>query len=380
MFEYTDVFLRNIGESTDIVSKEMYTFVDKGGRSLTLKPEGTASVARSFVQHSLHDAGLPVRLYYITPVFRYENPQKGRYRQHHQFGVEFFGDNSVYMDFEVVNLAHELLTALGLNNVQLHLNSIGCNVCRPDYVNALKDYANTHIKDLCTQCVTRLSKNPLRILDCKVQSCRQVLQCAPTVDKHICNQCNEHQCTLTKLLDYANISYNINPYIVRGLDYYSRTVFEFVSNSDVLGNQATICGGGRYEELVHNMGGKPTSCVGFGMGIERLIATMTAQNLSFGEIARPLLSLIYASTNYIEDCMQLAWQLRKHISVDIDYTHKSLKSQLRRADKLRSKYAIVIGEQELTTNQVVLKHLDTRQEVSIDINQLLLSPTIFLQS
>ncbi|MDR3021534.1 MAG: histidine--tRNA ligase, partial [Clostridiales bacterium] len=250
IFEHTELFLRGVGDGTDIVSKEMYTFLDKGGRSLTLKPEGTAAIARSYVQHNLESLGLPLRLYYITPVFRYENPQKGRFRQHHQFGIECFGSSSALMDFEVILLAYVFLNKLGISNFSLYINSIGCSACRSIYVQALKSFIQANSCAFCSTCMERLNTNPLRILDCKVKSCKEALVNSPLIIDFLCIDCKQHQEHLTNQLAYANIEYSINPHIVRGLDYYNRTVFEFVTNSQILANQSTICGGGRYDNLI----------------------------------------------------------------------------------------------------------------------------------
>ncbi|MCL1954062.1 MAG: histidine--tRNA ligase, partial [Firmicutes bacterium] len=350
----------------------------KGERSITLKPEGTAAVVRSFVQNNLNAQGLPQKLYYITPIFRYENPQKGRYRQHHQFGVEYFGSSDHYMDFEVVYLAYMFLADLGLQGISLKLNSIGCPICRPRYIDALQAFINDNIDVFCEQCKVRQNKNPLRVLDCKIVKCKETLKNSPSISDYICDECKFHQSELVKLLEYAKISYSLDPNIVRGLDYYNRTVFEFVADSPSLGNQGTVCGGGRYDNLVENMGGKPINCVGFGMGIERLMAIMEEQGLSFGQSTMPTVSIVYASIAELDDCIQLATELRKHISVDMDFTGKSMKSQLKRADKVLSKYALIIGSQEKENGTVTIKSLSNGVQSCVNLVQFLDNPNAFL--
>jgi histidyl-tRNA synthetase len=265
VFEHTELFTRSIGQDTDVVGKEMYTFLDKGERSITLKPEGTAPVARSFVENSLDALSLPLKMFYITPVFRYENPQHGRLREHHQFGVEVYGGDTPYLDLEVIKLAYGFLTDMGVKDLSLNLNNIGCPVCRKKYNEVLKQYLNSHYDKLCSTCKERLIRNPLRILDCKVPSCGEIVKNAPVITDYVCEDCKNHTDKLCSLLESAKIPFKVNPQIVRGLDYYTKTVFEFVS-----GSVGTVCGGGRYNNLVESIGGKPTPCVGFGMGIDRL--------------------------------------------------------------------------------------------------------------
>jgi histidyl-tRNA synthetase len=369
IFEHTELFLRGLGDNTDVVSKEMYSFLDKGNRSLTLKPEGTAPVARSFVQHNLDANGLPLRLYYITPVFRYERPQNGRYRQHHQFGVEFFGSDSVLMDFELIHFAYSFITKIGLKNFRLYINSIGCNDCRKNYIAALKVFVNDKLDKFCDTCKVRLDTNPMRILDCKVETCKQVLQQAPIISDYICDDCVNHQRTLTEQLKSAKIEYTINPHIVRGLDYYNRTVFEFLTTSKTLGNQSTICGGGRYDDLVQSLGGRPIGCVGFGLGIERLLTLMDEQKITFKNQNTPTISIICVQPEQQNYAIKLGNLLRdKGIKTDIDYNSKSIKSQLKRAFNQSSAFAIVIGQTEIDSGKAKLQNLITRQETSVDID------------
>ena len=276
VFEHTELFLRGVGETTDVVNKEMYTFLDKGERSITLKPEGTAGVARSFIENGLFNSAMPLKTYYITPVFRYENPQKGRLREHHQFGVEVYGGAGADTDAEVIRLAYSVLKKLGLK-VKLYINSMGCKTCRKTYNAALKEYFADKLDKLCPTCRERYYKNPLRILDCKVDTCKELCVDAPKITDYLCDDCSAHFNKLRSYLDETEIEYEVNPYIVRGLDYYTKTVFEFVT--DALGSQGTVCGGGRYDDLIEQLGGTPTCGMGFGMGIERLLMLMEAQGV-----------------------------------------------------------------------------------------------------
>ena len=275
-FEHTEVFLRGVGETTDIVNKEMYTFNDKGGRSITLKPEGTAGVARAFVENGLSNSVLPAKLFYITQCFRYERPQAGRLREFHQFGVEFLGAKNADIDAEVIILAKTFLESVGIDNVVLYINSIGCKECRKKYEEALKEYFNNKYDGLCALCKDRLNKNPLRILDCKNDDCKKINEGAPKILDYICEDCSNHLETVKKLLDVANVSYKINPNIVRGLDYYTRTVFEFVSEN--IGAQGTVCGGGRYDGLIAELGGQDVPGIGFAVGIERILMLLENTN------------------------------------------------------------------------------------------------------
>lgn len=369
VFEHTELFTGSIGEETDVVSKEMYTFLDKGNRSITLKPEGTAPVARSYVENSLESESLPLKMYYITPVFRYEAPQKGRLREHHQFGVEFYGSSSPYMDGEVISLAYKFLKDLGINDIALNLNSIGCDKCRPDYNKALKDYLRPHLKDMCPTCQKRFENNPLRILDCKVEKCKQIVSSSPKMVDCICDDCKDHKNSLEKYLVANNIKYQINPDIVRGLDYYTKTVFEFVTTA--LGSQGTVCGGGRYDKMVESVGGKSTPCVGFGIGLERLLMLLDAKNIEIPKTDNITVYVMSYSKDQELFCQQLVAALRaKNISADTDFMSKSLKAQFKYADKINAKYAVVIGEDELKTKIVNLKRMSDSYSQQIEIDKL----------
>ena len=368
-FEHTELFLRGVGETTDIVNKEMYTFEDKGKRSITLKPEGTAGVARSYVENGLSEAPQPMKMYYITPVFRYERPQAGRLREHHQFGVELYGSDSPYADVEVISVAKTLFDRLGIENLELNINSIGCPVCRAEYNKALKDYLKDHIDGMCPTCKERLDKNPLRILDCKEERCKATNANAPKVIDYLCDDCRNHHEAVKNILTSLGISFKVNPNIVRGLDYYTKTVFEFVSTS--IGAQGTVCGGGRYNNLVKEVGGKTTPAVGFGMGIERLIMVLEALGLSLGENEVPSVYLAPLSQNEMMDTYRLVAELRaKGVSVDTDIMGRSLKAQMKYAGKRGYKYVVVLGESELANGLAKIKIMATGEEVAVQINNL----------
>ncbi len=368
VFEHTELFLRSIGETTDVVGKEMYTFLDKADRSITLKPEGTAGVARSYVENNLSDLSLPLKLFYITPVFRYENPQHGRLREHHQFGVEFYGSGSYMMDFEVIALARNFLVNLGVNQLRLEINSIGCPECRKQYNSALKEYLSSHLEEMCPTCRERFNKNPLRILDCKNDKCKQIVEKAPLISDYLCDDCKEHFHGLKTMLDKVSIEYNVNPRIVRGLDYYTRTVFEFITTA--LGTQGTICGGGRYDGLVSQIGGAPTPCVGFGLGIERLLMLMDSLGIEIPK-KYPQCYVAAIKQEYALDAYLLAKELRSNgISADFDTMGKSLKSQLKYADKIGAEYIVVLGDEEIATKKVTVKRMKDGEKLLIDTEKL----------
>jgi len=366
-FEHTELFLRGVGDTTDIVNKEMYTFTDKGDRSMTLKPEGTAGVARSFIENALGNNPQPTKMYYITPVFRYEKPQSGRLREHHQFGVELYGSPLPYADAEVIMLAKSVFDALGIKNLELNINSIGCPACRGKYSEALKKYFHGYKDKLCPTCFERLEKNPLRILDCKVDECKKIAENAPVVLDYICDDCKNHHETLGKILVYCGIEYKVNPKIVRGLDYYTRTVFEFVSTE--IGSQGTVCGGGRYNNLVGELGGGEVPAVGFGMGIERLMMVMESAGIPVGKEENSLVYFAPIGEAERTQVLEIVMQLRRNgISADCDIMGKSLKAQMKYADKMKYRYVCVIGSEELTKGVVTVKNMfDKKQEeVSVD--------------
>jgi histidyl-tRNA synthetase len=369
VFEHTELFLRGVGDTTDIVNKEMYTFLDKGERSITLKPEGTAGVARSFIENALYNNPQPTKMFYITPVFRYEKPQAGRLREHHQFGIEYYGSYSYMADVEVMMVAKSIFDKLGIKNLTLNINSIGCPECRKRYNVALKEYLGSKFDELCETCRERFEKNPLRILDCKVEHCKEIAAKAPIVLDYLCDECRAHHENVIKELDKLKIDYVVNPHIVRGLDYYTRTVFEFVSNN--IGAQGTVCGGGRYNNLVEEVGGKPTPAVGFGMGLERLILTLESLGLSVGEEEVPDLYIIPMGDNAKDIVMQLAQNLRSAgVSVDIDLMDRSFKAQMKYADKISAKNLIVLGDDEIQNNKVNVKNMSSGEQTPVDLDKL----------
>ncbi len=368
-FEHTELFLRGVGETTDIVNKEMYTFIDKGNRSITLKPEGTAGVARSYVENGLSENPQPMKMYYITPVFRYERPQAGRLREHHQFGVELYGSDSPYADVEVISVAKTLFNTLGIKDLELNINSIGCPVCRAEYNKALKAYLSEHIDGMCPTCKERLDKNPLRILDCKEERCKAVNANAPKVLEFLCDDCKKHHEDVKSILNSLGIEYKVNPSIVRGLDYYTKTVFEFVSTS--IGAQGTVCGGGRYNNLVKEVGGKPTPAVGFGMGIERLIMVLEALGLSLGEQEIPSVYIAPLSQDQMQYAYGLAMKLRaQNVSADTDLMGRSLKAQMKYAGKHGYAYVVVLGENEVNDGIAKIKVMATGEEIEVSINNI----------
>lgn len=354
-FEHTELFLRGVGDTTDIVNKEMYTFTDKGGRSITLKPEGTAGVARSFIENGLSNRAMPLKMYYITPVFRYERPQAGRLREHHQFGIEFYGAKGADTDAEVILLAYTVLKELGLN-VKLNVNSMGCPSCRKEYNSALKEFLKDNVDNLCETCRTRYEKNPLRILDCKVESCKELVKDAPKITDYLCDECREHFTKLQRLLDVAGLDYTVNPHIVRGLDYYTKTVFEFVT--DDLGSQGTVCGGGRYDNLISQLGGGNVPGVGFGMGLERILMLMGAKGVAIPEAPHCKLFIATMGEKAYETAFNVVTKLRqKGVFADLDHMERGVKAQFKYSDKISAEYVATIGENELSEGYVIIKKM-----------------------
>jgi histidyl-tRNA synthetase len=368
MFEDTGLF-RSAGEFTDIVQKEMYTFDDRGGNSLTLKPEGTPAVCRAYVQHGMQNLPQPVKLYYISPIFRYNRPQAGRYRQSHQFGCEAIGDDDPALDAEVIDMAWRLYSTLGLKKISLQLNSIGCKVCRPPYLETLKTYYRQYEAKLCADCKNRLEKNPLRLLDCKQESCQGIAENAPHGIDALCPDCAAHFQKLQQYLGILEIPFQINHRLVRGLDYYTRTVFEI--QPEVEGGQSTIGGGGRYDGLIEEVGGKPTPGIGFATGFERIIINMKKENISVP--TPPLLQVFiaYMGDAARDEAIKLTASLRKAgISIVSATGGKSLKAQLRQANTLGTRFAVIIGEDEVKAGTVTLRYMaDARQE-TLAVNDL----------
>jgi histidyl-tRNA synthetase len=355
VFEHTELFQRGVGDTTDVVTKEMYTFKDKGDRSITLKPEGTAGVARSFIENGLYNGVLPAKMYYIIPAFRYERPQAGRLREFHQFGVEIFGAKNAQTDAEAIAMADTLLKKLGLK-VKLYINSIGCPTCRKAYNTALKEFFAPHLDGLCYDCKTRYEKNPLRLLDCKEDTCKAINKDAPFILDHLCQDCSAHFEELKAYLALAGIEYEINPRIVRGLDYYTRTVFEFVSTS--IGAQGTVCGGGRYDGLIEELGGNSVPAVGFAAGIERLLMVMEQSGVEIPEPNKPTVYLAGMDADCRKKAYEIACALRKNgVNAEIDYMDRSVKAQFKYADKIGARYVAVIGGNELLEGSMNVKDM-----------------------
>ncbi len=369
-FEHTEVFLRGVGETTDIVNKEMYTFMDKGGRSITLKPEGTAGVARAFVENGMHQSALPAKLFYITQCFRYERPQAGRLREFHQFGVEFLGATDANIDVETIMLADAFIKEVGITNVTLYINSIGCPTCRKKYQQALKEYFNAHIDDMCELCKDRLDKNPLRILDCKNENCKEINKGAPKILDYICDDCKAHFEKVQRLLSLAGISYKVDANIVRGLDYYTRTVFEFVSEN--IGAQGTVCGGGRYDGLIAQLGGSDMPGIGFAIGIERILMLLENVGVEIPNDDKIKLYLAPMGEKESEKAFELCNSLRaKGVACDFDHMNRGIKSQFKYADKIGAEYVGVIGSSELESGVVKLKRMADGAEENLTFNDLL---------
>ena len=369
MFEHTELFTHGVGETTDVVQKEMYTFCDKGSRSITLKPEGTSPVVRSFIEHSLYAGPQPSKLYYITPCFRYEKPQAGRLRAFHQFGVEVFGATHPAIDAEVISLALSVFDKLGIGGIELNINSIGCPECRHKYNEILRDFFRPHLDSLCETCRTRYEKNPLRILDCKVDSCKEIYNNAPLLLDNICDDCNSHFETLKKYLDAMGIEYKIDGTIVRGLDYYTKTVFEIVSNN--IGAKGTVCGGGRYNGLVESLGGPEVPGVGFGLGIERLMLLIDTLNVEIPNEETPDIFIANIGENADLYVQKLCADLRSAgISAERDYLKRSVKAQMKYADKIGAKYTMVLGDDEINTKKANIKNMATGEQENIDFSDI----------
>lgn len=366
VFEHTELFQRGVGDTTDVVQKEMYTFDDKGGRSITLRPEGTAGAARSFLENGLSNEALPQKICYLTSCYRYEKPQAGRLREFHQFGIECFGATSPLADAEMIALAKQIFDELGVKDLHLELNSIGCPTCRAEYHKALKEYFASRVDELCDTCRDRLDRNPMRILDCKSPVCSEIAKDAPIVLDYLCDECKEHFEKTKSYLDAMNIEYIVNPQIVRGLDYYTKTVFEFVADS--IGAQGTVCGGGRYDGLIEELGGQHTPSLGFAMGLERLQLVMEAQGCEFPEPSRPDLFIVAMGDKATLKAVEIAKDMRDEgYSVVYDLNGRSLRAQMKYADKINAKYNVVIGDNEVDTKSAVLKDMATGEQSDISL-------------
>lgn len=367
VFEHTELFQRGVGDTTDVVQKEMYTFDDKGGRSITLRPEGTAGAARAFLENGLSNEALPQKICYLTSCYRYEKPQAGRLREFHQFGIECFGATSPLADAEMISLAKQIFDELGVKDLHLELNSIGCPECRAEYHKALKEYFSQYKDKLCDTCNDRLERNPMRILDCKSPVCSEIAKGAPVVLDYLCDECREHFQKVKSYLDAANIEYIVNPQIVRGLDYYTKTVFEFVS--DAIGSQGTVCGGGRYDGLLEELGGQHTPSLGFAMGLERLQLVMESQGYNFPEPSRPDLFIVAMGEKATLKAVEIAKDMRDEgFSVVYDLNGRSLRAQMKYADKLGAKFNVVIGDNEVENKVVSLKDMTTGESSEINLD------------
>ncbi|MBE5756755.1 MAG: histidine--tRNA ligase [Clostridiales bacterium] len=368
-FEHTEVFTHGVGDTTDIVNKEMYTFLDKGNRSITLKPEGTASIARSFIENGMKNYAMPVKMYYITPCFRYERPQAGRLREFHQFGVEVYGSKEASIDAECIILAKNFLDELGVK-VKLLINSIGCKECRKAFNDALKNYLESQLEGMCPTCKDRFSRNPLRILDCKESGCKEIIKNAPSILDYLCKDCSTHFEALKEYLSLAKVEYEIDDKIVRGLDYYTKTVFEFVSDS--IGAQGTVCGGGRYDGLIADLGGNDISGVGFAMGIERLLLVMENIGVEIERTDKVKFYLLGIGEEESKKAFELAINLRANgVSTEIDHMNRSVKAQFKYADKINAEFVGVIGSDELANGVVSVKEMATGKEQKVKIENLL---------
>ncbi|MBR3003932.1 MAG: histidine--tRNA ligase [Lachnospiraceae bacterium] len=366
VFEHTLLFSRGVGDTTDVVQKEMYTFEDRGGRSISLKPEGTAGVIRAYLEHSMYAESGLTKLFYITPAFRYEKPQSGRLRQHHQFGVEYIGGKSPLVEAELISLVSTLVKKLGLNDIEVHINSIGCGECRKEYNKALLEYLKKHEDALCPTCRERMTRNPLRVLDCKVETCKEIVKDAPRTIDYLCDDCRDHFEELKSILEELGIKYTVDTGIVRGLDYYTKTVFEFVNKDGF-----TLCGGGRYDNLVKEIDGKQDiPAAGFGMGLERIIYFLGLEGVDLGEAAPPdLYAAILGDVR--KEGYSIVRDLRNAgVRVETDYLDKSLKAQMKYANKIKAPYVVILGEDEIKEGQVSVKNMADGTEVRCAISEI----------
>ncbi len=367
VFEYTELFDRSVGETTDVVQKEMYTFNDKGERSITLRPEGTAGAVRAFLEHGLFNEPLPQKVCYLTSCYRYEKPQAGRLREFHQFGVECFGSASPLADSEVIALARNYFDFLGIENLALEINSIGCPECRKKYSEALKAYFEASKGELCETCLSRLDRNPMRILDCKSPVCSKIAEKAPVVLDFICDDCREHFEKLKTYLEALGIEYEVNPQIVRGLDYYTRTVFEFVSRDEKT-KGLVLGGGGRYDGLVEELGGAPTPACGLAIGLERLLIVMEESGVAFPDAPACNLSIVTAGEKAVLEALRISADLRAQgYNINIDTFGRSIKAQMKYANKIGSEYTVVIGDNEIEAGVAKLKCMADGTETEISL-------------
>lgn len=364
-FEFTELFVRGVGETTDIVQKEMYTFTDDGDRSLTLRPEGTAGAVRAYIEHGMHNQAQPTKLYYISPTFRCENTQAGRQRQFHQFGIEILGSYSAAQDAEVISVATVLLEEMGIKGVELRINSLGCPECRARYNRTLKEFIGKNLDKLCDTCKERFEKNPLRVLDCKEEGCQAIIADAPSVLDCLDEECTAHFEKVQAILKENGIPFTVDPKIVRGLDYYTRTVFEFVFDG------LTVCGGGRYDMLVEECGGKPTGAVGFGLGIERLMMILEKLNGPLADMPERDVYIGSMGEAGLMRAQALTFALRKSgVKADCDTVERSVKAQMKYANKIGAKYSVILGDSELESGKVQLKEMETGEAEEVSVADL----------
>lgn len=364
VFEKTGLFYHSIGAGTDIAEKEMYTFDDRSGDSMTLRPEGTASICRAYIENGMHNLLQPVRLYYLGPIFRYERPQAGRYRQHQQFGCEALGDEDPVLDAEIIDMACNLYTSLGLRGLTLRLNSIGCKSCRPSYLEKLREYYSLHDKQVCSDCKIRIERNLLRVLDCKEDSCQDTINGAPRISEHLCTDCAAHFESLKEYLGFLQIPFELDPHLVRGLDYYNRTVFEVQPEGE--GAQNVLGGGGRYDGLIEQIGGKPSPGVGFGTGIERVILNLKKQDIVPPPAPGPEVYLAYQGEEARKEAVKLAGELRRDgIGITMATGNKRLKTQMKQANTLGMIRVIIIGDEELWDNSVMLRDMEKGEQKKV---------------
>ena len=369
VFEHTELFQRGVGDTTDVVQKEMYTFEDKGGRSITLRPEGTAGVVRSYIEHGLFNEAQPHKVCYLISCYRYEKPQAGRLREFHQFGCECFGTASPAADAELISLVNDIFAFLDVKNLKIQINSIGCPECRKNYHKALQEYFESKKDDLCATCLGRLERNPMRILDCKSPVCSDIAKDAPKVTDYLCDECDDHFKKTQQYLDAMNIPYEVNPSIVRGLDYYTKTVFEFVSTE--IGAQGTVCGGGRYDGLVEEIGGNHTPALGFAMGMERLLMLMEAQGIEFPAEDKCDLYIASMGENATLKASQIASDVRGNgMHAQFDIVGRSVKAQMKYANKIGAAYTVVLGDSEIEAGVAKVKNMADGSETEMNIDDI----------
>lgn len=378
VFEHTELFARGVGQTTDVVQKEMYTFDTKGGESVTLRPEGTAGAARAVLEHGLVNDSLPIKASYFVSCYRYEKPQAGRLREFHQFGLECYGTQSPVADAELICAAQSIFDRLGIKQLRLEINSIGCPTCRAEYHKALKEYFYGYKDELCETCNSRLEKNPMRILDCKSPVCSKIAQGAPKITDYLCDECKEHFASVQKYLDAAGVEYTVNPTIVRGLDYYTKTVFEFVT--DFIGAQGTVCGGGRYDGLIEELGGKHLPSLGFAMGIERLLMLMDKQGI---EIPKPSTCDLYVAVMG-EKASLKSFEIIKAVRscgliAETDVVGRGLRAQMKYADKIGAKFSMVLGDNEIEQGKAVIKNMSSGEQTEIVLDDTFADKFMVLQ-